>query len=60
MFNFDHPFFKPLWKRIATAFVCFAWGFVEYNNDATLWAYFFWALAAFVSYHFFIKKSAAD
>ncbi len=57
MFNLDHPFFRPLWKRIATVFVCFAWAVVEYMNGNPLWGMFFLGLGAFVFFQFFLKNN---
>ncbi|WP_226624592.1 DUF3329 domain-containing protein [Alloyangia pacifica] len=29
MFDFSHPFYRPLWLRIAITLVCLGWGVME-------------------------------
>ena len=33
----DHPFFRPLWRRIAIVAFCAAWTGWEYYNGEELW-----------------------
>ena len=54
MFKFDHPFYKPLWRRIAITTFCFAWALFELSMGATMWAGIFAALGALTGYYFFI------
>lgn len=36
-----HPFYRPLWRRIAIVAVCIGWGLVEFWFDAPLWGALF-------------------
>jgi hypothetical protein len=60
MFNFNIPFFRPLWIRIVTVLVCFAWAGVELANGATVWAMLFVGLGGFVGYQMFFNWSDPD
>jgi hypothetical protein len=40
-FDFDTPFFYPVWRRVAVLFVLFAWGLFELYMGATTWAVIF-------------------
>ena len=53
-FGFNHPFFKPLWRRIAVVGVCATWGLFELSMGQTGWALVFLGLAALACYGFFI------
>jgi len=33
----DHPFFRPLWRRVAIVAFCAAWAAFEYYNQQELW-----------------------
>jgi hypothetical protein len=35
--NQDHPFFRPLWRRIALVAFCAAWAVFEAVNDQGFW-----------------------
>tara|TARA_Y100000815_G_scaffold272098_1_gene300195 strand:- start:21994 stop:22209 length:216 start_codon:yes stop_codon:yes gene_type:complete len=50
LFDFNDPFFKPLWIRIAVVAVAVLWGVFEFINGATFWGVLFVALAA-VAFH---------
>ena len=50
LFDFNNPFFKPLWIRIAVVAVAALWGIFEFVNGATFWGVLFVALAA-VAFH---------
>jgi len=41
-FDFEHPFFDPLWIRIAVFGVCMGWGLFELLAGAPFWAILFW------------------
>ncbi|WP_071672627.1 hypothetical protein [Nioella nitratireducens] len=60
MFDLDHPFFRPLWIRIAVVAVCGGWGLFELSNDATGWAFVFLGLGAYAAYGFFVTFDPRD
>ena len=33
-----HPFYRPLWRRIAIVAVAFVWAAFEFSNGETIWA----------------------
>lgn len=42
----DHPFFRPLYRRILVVVVCFVWAVFEYTNGSDGWALLFLAMGA--------------
>ncbi len=46
----DHPFYRPLWRRLAIVGVTLAWAGVEAWTGATGWAVFFVAVAAYAAW----------
>jgi len=49
-----HPFFNPLWRRVATVAFCVLWGLFEASSGATFWAVLFLGLGAVTGYTFFV------
>ncbi|TKT82544.1 hypothetical protein [Aquamicrobium sp. LC103] len=37
----SHPFFRPLWRRVAVVVVCLGWGLFEFASGAPLWGTLF-------------------
>ncbi len=60
MFDLDHPFFKPLWVRIAVAGVALGWAVVEAVAGSPLWGILFGALGAYAAYRFFWTFNPRD
>ncbi|MDV7143361.1 DUF3329 domain-containing protein [Tropicimonas sp. TH_r6] len=54
MFNFDVPFFKPLWIRIATVAFAIGWGLVELAWGEIAFAMMFLAAGIYAAYRLFI------
>jgi hypothetical protein len=50
----QHPFFKPLWRRIAVVAVCLGWAAVEYSSGAVFWAVLFGGIGLYCAYAFFL------
>jgi hypothetical protein len=36
-----HPFFAPLWRRVAVTGLCLGWGVVEFATGAPFWGVLF-------------------
>ena len=53
-FGFNHPFFKPLWRRVAVVGVCAGWGLFEISMGQTGWGLAFLGLGAVAFYGLFI------
>lgn len=47
--DFAHPFFKPIWRRVAVVCVCAFMALLELTNNAPVWAVIFAAMGG-VSY----------
>ena len=50
LFDFNDPFFKPLWLRVAIVLVAGAWGTFEFMAGATFWGTLFVGIAV-VAFH---------
>lgn len=56
LFDFDHPFFDPLWRRIAVVVVCVGWGLFEFASGALPWGMLFIAIGGVAAYHLLIAR----
>lgn len=54
MFNFDDPFYRPLWLRILIAGICIGWGIFEFVIGTPGFAILFLAVGGYAAYRFFI------
>ena len=50
----DHPFFRPLWIRIAVVAVAAGWGGFEIWTGSPWWVAIFLAFAALSAWGFFV------
>lgn len=55
----QHPFFKPLWRRIVTVVAPAAWALVELSNGEAGWAIVFFGAAAYAGYELFLAPQPA-
>jgi hypothetical protein len=55
LFDFNHPFFRPLWLRILIVAVCLIWAMVEASTGGGMWAVLFTAIGLYAGYGFFIN-----
>ena len=51
----DHPFFRPLWVRIATVAVALGWGLFEFSLGEPFWGIVFLGLGFYAGWSFFIS-----
>jgi hypothetical protein len=58
MLNPDHPFFRPLWVRIATVAVALGWALVELSRGALFWAGLFGAAGLYAAYQLFVVRKS--
>ncbi len=56
LFDFDHPFFDPLWRRVVTVAVCMLWGLFEFSTGAHFWGGLFCGLGLWAGFNFFIQN----
>ncbi|WP_281517531.1 hypothetical protein [Ferranicluibacter rubi] len=45
----DHPFYRPLWRRLLIVGSCALWTAVEFWNGASTWGMIFLAVTAYTS-----------
>lgn len=57
MFNFDIPFYRPLWIRLAIVITCFGWGVVELISGSPGFAVLSLGLGGYTAYRFFVTFS---
>ncbi|WP_146588789.1 hypothetical protein [Puniceibacterium confluentis] len=60
LFDLHHPFFLPLWRRVATFAVAGGWAIVEVLGGSPGWAALFAALALYCGYQFFVAFNPED
>jgi hypothetical protein len=53
-FDLDHPFFRPLWIRIATVAACLGWAALEIAAGAVVWAALFGGIGLYAAWRFFV------
>ena len=59
-FEVRHPFFRPLWRRVAVTGLCLGWALFELSNGAMLWAIVFGACGVHLFLQFFVRFDPAD
>jgi hypothetical protein len=59
-FDIRHPFFRPLWRRIAVVAVTLGWALVELSGGNTFWAILFGALGLYAAWEFFVVYDPAN
>ena len=53
LFDFNHPFFRPLWIRVLIVASCLGWTAVEILGGSPGWAMLFGAVGLYAGYAFF-------
>ena len=57
----DHPFFRPLWRRVAITLVCAAWAALEwYGGGQSMWAWIATGMTAYAIWVFPLPKRGAE
>ena len=51
----EHPFFRPLWRRIAVVIVCAAWAVLEFATSTPFWGMIALAFTAYAVWTFLIN-----
>lgn len=54
LIDVQHPFFKPLWRRVAVVALCLGWGLFEFASGTPFWGVLFVGLGLFCAYEFFV------
>ena len=51
----EHPFFRPLWRRIALVVFCAGWAAFEFWNGQAFWGTLVAGMAAYAAWIFLIN-----
>mgnify|MGYP001209382820 FL=1 len=43
----DHPFLRPLWRRVALVAVCLVWAAIEFAGGSPMWGMIALAMAGY-------------
>lgn len=54
MFDFSHPFYRPLWRRILIVAVCLGWALVEMTSGSPGFALLFGAAGGYAGWRLLI------
>ena len=53
MLDVNHPFFAPVWRRVAIVVFCFGWAGVEFAFASPTWGMIVAVLGAYCVWQFF-------
>lgn len=53
LIDLRHPFFRPLWRRVAVVVVCLAWGAFEFATGSVFWGTVFAGVGVVCAWQFF-------
>ncbi len=56
----NHPWFRPLWRRIAVVAVCFAWAIFEFATGTPFWGVIALGFAGYGIWQFFLIYDASE
>jgi hypothetical protein len=59
-FDLQHPFYKPLWIRIAIVAVCLGMTALELSGGNVFWAILFGSVGVYAFHQFFIAFNPRD
>ena len=60
MKDYEHPFFRPLWRRVAVVVVCLAWAAMEFIGQSPFWGVIALGFAAYAVWQFFYLYKPID
>lgn len=56
----QHPFFIPLWRRVAVVGLTLGWAMFELISGSPFWAILFGAVGVYCAHQFFIAFDPKD
>ena len=56
----SHPWFRPLWRRVAVVLFCFAWAIFEFATGTPFWGVIALGFAGYGIWQFFIIYDASE
>jgi hypothetical protein len=60
LFELQHPFFRPLWRRVLVVAICLGWAVFELATGSPFWAIIFGALGATAVWQLFLTPWRED
>ena len=60
MFDLSHPFFDPMWRRVALTAALLLWAMFEFYNSSIIWGMLFGALGCWCAWSFFFAYRKAE
>ncbi|MEI2807538.1 DUF3329 domain-containing protein [Albidovulum sp.] len=54
VFDLDHPWFRPLWRRLLVTGIALGWGVLELASGSPGFAVLFLALGAYAGWRLFV------
>lgn len=60
MFDLNHPFFRPLWIRIAVTALCLGWAAFEFATGSPFWGMLFGGVGLACVHGFFLNFNPRD
>ena len=60
MKDYEHPFFRPLWRRVAVVAVCVIWAIIEFASGTPFWGVIALGFAAYAVWQFFYLYKPVD
>ena len=56
----QHPFFRPLWRRVAVVAVSLGWGIYEFATGSPFFGILFGAVGVYCAHQFFVAFDPRD
>lgn len=56
----NHPFFRPLWRRVAVVAFCVAWAIFEFVTGTPFWGIIALGFAGYGVWQFFIIYDTSE
>ena len=58
--DYEHPFFRPLWRRVAVTCVCAGWAVFEFAANSPFWGMIALGFTAYAVWQFFYLYKAPE
>ncbi len=56
----EHPFFRPLWRRVVVVAVCLAWSVIEFATGTPFWGVIALGFTGYAVWQFFYLYMPVD
>ncbi|OBQ67439.1 DUF3329 domain-containing protein [Mesorhizobium erdmanii] len=60
MKDYEHPFFRPLWRRVTVVAVCVIWSGIEFATGTPFWGVIALGFAGYAVWQFFYLYKPAE